>query len=82
MSSESPVSASLAEPLLQPLKESTMNVNLARYIIDAVDRYWAEDVQILGAWQDGPAEVCVVPPNLDDPWVQARVSCKLSRRHH
>lgn len=37
---------------LQPLRESTMKMDLARYIIDAVDRYWAEDVQTLGAWQD------------------------------
>jgi len=37
------------------LRKSTMNSDLARYIIDAVDRYWAEDVQILFAWQAGPA---------------------------
>lgn len=44
-----------------------MSVNLDRYIIDAVDRYWAEDVQILGAWQDGPAAACVVYRRTIDP---------------
>jgi hypothetical protein len=44
-----------------------MNMDLARYIIDAVDRYWAEDVHVLGAWQDGPAAACVVYRRTIDP---------------
>lgn len=35
-------------------------MGLARQIVDAVDRYWAEDVQVLGAWEDGPTAACVV----------------------
>jgi hypothetical protein len=52
-----------------------MNMDLARYIIDAVDRYWAEDVQILGAWQDGPAAICVVYRRTIDPMMT--LGCKL-----
>lgn len=42
-------------------------MDLARQIIDAVDRYWAADVQILGAWPDGPAAACVVYRRTIDP---------------
>ena len=42
-------------------------MNLTRHIIDAVDRYWAEEVQILSAWQDGPAAACVVYRRTIDP---------------
>jgi hypothetical protein len=42
-------------------------MNLTRHIIDAVDRHWAEEVQILGAWQDGPAAACVVYRRTIDP---------------
>lgn len=44
-------------------------MDLARQIIDAVDRYWATDVQILGAWPDGPAAACVVYRRTIDPTV-------------
>jgi hypothetical protein len=36
-------------------------------MMEAVDRYWAEEVQILGAWQDGPAAACVVYRRTIDP---------------
>ena len=42
-------------------------MNLARHIIDAVARYWSEDVQIFGVWDDGPATVCVVYRRIIDP---------------
>lgn len=50
-------------------------MNLTRHIIDAVDRYWAEDVQILGAWQDGPAAACVVYRRTIDPLMP--LGCRL-----
>jgi len=42
-------------------------LDLTRLIIDAVDRHWADDVQILGAWQDGPTAACVVYRRTIDP---------------
>jgi hypothetical protein len=42
-------------------------MNLIRHIIDAVDRYWAEEVRILDAWEDGPATACVVYRRSMDP---------------
>ncbi len=45
------------------------------YIIDAVDRYWAEDVQILGAWQDWSDAVCVVYRRTVDPMMT--LGCRL-----
>ncbi|MCU1516789.1 MAG: hypothetical protein JWQ75_1510 [Pseudarthrobacter sp.] len=42
-------------------------MNLTQHIIESVDRYWADDVQILGAWQDGPATACVVSRRTIDP---------------
>lgn len=50
-------------------------MNLVRSIVDSVNRYWAEDVQILGIWQDGPAEACVVYRRTIDP--MAVLGCRL-----
>ena len=50
-------------------------MSLARHIVDAVDRYWAEDVQILGVWEDGPAAVCVVYRRTIDPMMT--LGCRL-----
>ncbi|MBF4461288.1 MULTISPECIES: hypothetical protein [unclassified Rathayibacter] len=44
-------------------------MDLTRHITDAVARYWADDVQILGAWPDGPAGACVVYRRTIDPTV-------------
>lgn len=44
-----------------------MNVDLAGQIIGAVDRYWAEEVQILGIWEDAPASACLVYRRTVDP---------------
>ncbi|MCO4239720.1 hypothetical protein [Pseudarthrobacter raffinosi] len=44
-------------------------MNLVHYIVDSVNRYWAEEVQILGIWQDGPAAACVVYRRTIDPMV-------------
>ncbi len=50
-------------------------MNPIRHIIDAVDRYWAGDVQILGAWQDRPAAACVVYRRTIDPMMT--LGCRL-----
>lgn len=50
-------------------------MDLTRHIIDAVDRYWGEDVQILGAWNDGPAAACVVYLRTIDPMMT--LGCRL-----
>mgnify|MGYP003576284712 CR=1 FL=1 len=50
-------------------------MNLARSIIDAVSSYWAEEVQILGSWEDAPAVVCVVYRRTIDPDVT--LGCRL-----
>lgn len=50
-------------------------MNIVRHIIDAVDRYWAEEVQILGAWEDGPATACVVYRRTIDPTMT--LGCRL-----
>jgi hypothetical protein len=63
----------MAVELNGALKDSTMN--LTRHIIDAVDCFWAEDVQILGAWQDGPAAACVVYRRTIDPMMT--LGCRL-----
>lgn len=41
-------------------------MNLVRYIVDAVNRYWADDVQILAIWDDGPG-ACIVYRRTIDP---------------
>lgn len=43
-------------------------MNLAQHIQDAVNRYWAEDVRVIGTWEDGPA-TCVVYRRIIDPTV-------------
>jgi hypothetical protein len=50
-------------------------MSLSRHIIDAVDRYWAEEVHILGIWEDGPAAICVVYRRTIDPMMT--LGCKL-----
>lgn len=42
-------------------------MDLAQAIIAAVNRYWAQEVQILGSWEDAPAAVCVVYRRTIDP---------------
>ncbi|KAA9104512.1 hypothetical protein [Microbacterium rhizomatis] len=42
-------------------------MDLNEHIIAAVDRYWADDVHILGAWSDGEASACVVYSRTIDP---------------
>ncbi len=44
-------------------------MNLVRHVVDSVSRYWADEVQILGIWEDGPATVCVVYRRTVDPKV-------------
>ncbi|KAA9106072.1 hypothetical protein [Microbacterium rhizomatis] len=45
-------------------------MDLNEHIIAAVDRYWADDVHILGAWSDGPTSACVVYSRTIDPaWI-------------
>ena len=44
-------------------------MNLVRYIVDAVNRRCAEEVQILGIWEDGPAAACLVYRRTIDPLV-------------
>ncbi|BCW11504.1 hypothetical protein NtRootA4_25680 [Arthrobacter sp. NtRootA4] len=41
-------------------------MHLIQHIIDAVDRYWTVDVEIIGIWKDGPA-ACVVHRRTIDP---------------
>ena len=50
-------------------------MNLADYIVDAVNRYWAEEVQVLGMWEDGQAAACVVYRRTIDPSVV--LGCRL-----
>lgn len=39
-------------------------MDLAEHIVREINRYWADEVNILGHWEDGPATVCVcVSPN-------------------
>lgn len=52
-----------------------MNMNLAQYIIDAVGRYWAAEVRILGIWEDGPSTVCLVYSRTIDPMIT--LGCRL-----
>lgn len=42
-------------------------MDLTAHILDAVDRYWADDVKILGAWPDGPTGAFVVYRRTIDP---------------
>jgi hypothetical protein len=42
-------------------------MDLTRHIIEQVGRYWSSEVQILGAWPDGPVAVCVVHRRTVDP---------------
>ena len=42
-------------------------MDLPSKIIDAVARHWADDVQVLGAWSDGPAAACIVYRRTVDP---------------
>ncbi|KQW05334.1 hypothetical protein ASC66_09905 [Leifsonia sp. Root4] len=44
-------------------------MSLARHIQDTVNRYWAEDVRVLGTWEEGPATACVVYRRTIDPTV-------------
>ncbi len=44
-------------------------MDLAGYIIREIDRYWADEVNILGYWEDGPATVYVVYRRTIDPAV-------------
>lgn len=44
-----------------------MDMDLTEHITEAVDRYWADEVQILGAWPDGPMRSCVVYRRIIDP---------------
>lgn len=42
-------------------------MDLIRQIMKAVDRYWAEEVNILGAWEDESAAACVIYCRTIDP---------------
>ncbi|UKA73057.1 hypothetical protein [Arthrobacter sp. FW306-06-A] len=44
-------------------------MDLAEHIIREIDRSWADEVNILGYWEDGPATVCVVYCRTIDPAV-------------
>jgi hypothetical protein len=44
-------------------------MHLVGQIFEAVNRYWAEDVQVLGIWEDGPGAACVVYRRTVDPAV-------------
>lgn len=44
-------------------------MDLTEHITDSVDRYWADDVQILGAWPNGPTGTCLVYRRTIDPTV-------------
>ncbi|SDQ92943.1 hypothetical protein SAMN04489738_3649 [Pseudarthrobacter chlorophenolicus] len=44
-------------------------MDLAGHIIREIDSYWADEVNILGYWEDGPATVCVVYRRTIDPAV-------------
>lgn len=44
-------------------------MDLAGQIIREIDRYWADEVDILGYWEDEPATVCVVYRRTIDPTV-------------
>ena len=44
-------------------------MDLAGHIVREIDRYWANEVNILGYWEDGPATVCVVYRRTNDPTV-------------
>ncbi|MHC6232017.1 hypothetical protein ACX5I6_21010 [Arthrobacter sp. MMS24-T111] len=44
-------------------------MDLAGHIVREIDRYWADEVNILGYWQDGPATVWVVYRRTIDPTV-------------
>jgi hypothetical protein len=46
-----------------------MNLNLAQHILDAVNRFWAAEVDVIGIWDDGPSAVCVVYRRAIDPAV-------------
>jgi hypothetical protein len=46
-----------------------MDMDLTEHIIEAVDRYWADEVQILCAWQDGPTGACMIYRRTIDPTV-------------
>ncbi len=39
------------------------------HIIAAVERYWADEVQVLGMWPEGPEVACVVYRRTVDPTV-------------
>lgn len=42
-------------------------MNVVQSIVDAVNRHWADEVNILGAWNDGPMAVCIVYRRTVDP---------------
>jgi hypothetical protein len=44
-------------------------MDLAGHILREIDRYWADEVNILGYWEDGSATVCVVYRRTVDPTV-------------
>ncbi|UEL30054.1 hypothetical protein [Pseudarthrobacter sp. L1SW] len=44
-------------------------MDLAGHIVREIDRYWADELNILGYWEDGPATVCVVYRRTIDPAV-------------
>lgn len=44
-------------------------MDLIRHITAAVERYWADEVQILGIWHDGPASAGIVYRRTVDPAV-------------
>lgn len=50
-------------------------MDLVDYIVDAVNRYRAEDVRVLGIWEDGPAAAYVVYRRTIDPSVV--LGCRL-----
>jgi hypothetical protein len=50
-------------------------MNLVGYIVNAINHFWAEDVQVLGIWEDGPAAACVVYRRTIDPSVV--LGCRL-----
>lgn len=50
-------------------------MNLAQRIFEAVDRYWAEEVQILGSWEDEQDVVCIVYRRTVDP--DLTLGCRL-----
>jgi len=55
-------------------------MDLAEHIIREIDRSWADEVNILGYWEDGPATVCVVYCRTIDPAVVLGVGSYLIQR--